>query len=292
MENAHHGTGPVAVIPPDLDADRIRAQLRSRVIGRLLTVVGEVRSTNDVALDAARTAGAEGLAVVADRQTAGRGRRGRGWLSPPGVGLYTSILLRPGCPPARASLLVLVAGLAVVEALREVAGIPSDLKWPNDVLVEGRKAAGILAEMASAEAGVDHAVVGIGINVNHGLTDFPQALQSSATSLYLSTGRRILRSDLAAAVFNALDDWYGLFTAGEFGTILTAARERSAVLGRQVDVAEGESRWCGLALDLDQDGALLVQAADGERRRVLAADVSVRPSRPVWFLRAERKNQD
>jgi len=261
------------------------------VIGRPLTVVGEVRSTNDVALDAARAGGPEGLAVVADRQTAGRGRRGRGWLSPPGIGLYTSILLRPGCPPGRAGLLAQVAGLAVVEALREVADVASDLKWPNDVLVEGRKVAGILAEMASREAGVDHAVVGIGINVNHGPTDFPEELQGSATSLYLSTGRRLLRSDLAAALFNALDDWYGLFAAGEFGTILTAARERSAVLGRQVDVAEGESQWCGLALDLDEDGALLVQAADGGRRRVCAAEVSVRPSGPGWFLRAERKNQ-
>lgn len=267
------GTRP---IPADLAPEAIRRRLRTQVVGRTLKVLADVPSTNDLALEAGRQGAAEGLAVLADRQTAGRGRRGRAWSSPAGTGLYTSILLRPGQPLPQAALLTLVAGLGVVEAIAEAAGLPAGLKWPNDVLVDGRKVAGILAEMASQDEAVSHVVIGIGINVNHGPRALPDELSAVATSLYLATGRSLARGELAAALYNALDRWYRLFREGGGGTILAAARERSATLGRAVEVhGEGEP-WRGLAVDLDGDGALLVREEGGGVRRVLAGGVSIR----------------
>ena len=266
----------MAIIPRDIAPEVIEGALRSRVIGRPLEVVLEIGSTNDAVMAAGRAGKAEGFTVLADRQTAGRGRRGRSWASPAGVGLYTSVLLRPQQPPARVPLLTLVAGLGVAEAIEEVAGVATRLKWPNDVVVEGRKVAGILAETASADEQADHVVIGIGINVNHGPQDLPEELFPAATSLYLATGKTIPRWELAAAAYNGLDRWYQVFREGQIESILTAGRERSATLGRQVDVLFDEERWQGRAIDLDEDGALLVREESGELRRVLANDVSVR----------------
>jgi BirA family biotin operon repressor/biotin-[acetyl-CoA-carboxylase] ligase len=264
------------VIPADLAPESIQARLRSRVIGRPLEVLGEVGSTNDRVMAAGRDGAPEGLALITDRQTAGRGRLGRPWASPPGVGLYTSILLRPTLPARRAPLLTLVAGLAVVEAIENVAGLAPRLKWPNDLLVNGKKIAGILTETASVESRVSYVVVGIGINVHHDTQDLPEELRATATSLRLATGREIPRGDLAAEIYNGLDRWYREFSEGRFETILARGRERSAILGSSVDVLAEDERWSGRAVDLDADGALLVREKSGAIRRVVAGDVSIR----------------
>ena len=266
----------MTAIPSDLAPEVIEARLRSRVIGHPLEVLAEIGSTNDRAMAAGHAGGPEGLTILADRQTAGRGRRGRTWVSPPGVGLYTSILLRPPERPARISLLTLVAGLAVAEATREIAAVAARLKWPNDILVGDRKVAGILAEMSTTDERVICVVVGIGINVNHGPQDLPETQYPSAGSLAMATGRTIPRGHLAAAIYNALDRWYEVFRRGQFASILAAGRERSATLGRSVDVLADDGRWRGRAVDLDADGALLVREESGALRRVLAGDVSIR----------------
>jgi BirA family biotin operon repressor/biotin-[acetyl-CoA-carboxylase] ligase len=265
-----------SALPVDLDPELIRSRLRSRVIGRSLRVVAEVGSTNDAAMEAGRQGAEEGLVILADRQSAGRGRRGRTWVSPPGVGLYTSVLLRPRQPPTGLPLLTLVAGLGVVEAIEAIAGVAARLKWPNDVSVEGRKVGGILAETASADEKVSHIAIGIGINVNHGPGTLPEELFPAATSLLLATGRRLPRGELAAAIYNGLDRWYQVFCEEQIESILAAGRERSATLGRPVDVLADGERWQGLAVDLDFDGALLVREEGGDLRRVMASDVSIR----------------
>jgi BirA family biotin operon repressor/biotin-[acetyl-CoA-carboxylase] ligase len=263
-------------IPADLAAETIQARLRSRVIGRPLEVLAEIGSTNDYVMGAGHRGAPEGLTVLADRQTAGRGRRGRPWSSPAGVGLYTSVLLRPSLPAAQAPLLTLMAGLAVGEAIHEVTGLDVRLKWPNDVLVEGRKVAGILVELATTDAWVRHVVVGIGINVNHGPPDLPEAVRETATSLCLVTGRVMPRAEVAAAIYNSLDRWYRTLGEGSASTILERSREQSATLGKPVEVITGEERWRGLAVDLDDDGALLVRDEGGALRRVVAGEVSIR----------------
>ncbi len=263
-------------IPSDLASEVIARSLRAQRIGRTLEVLAEVGSTNDVAMTAGRNGEPEGLAVLADRQTAGRGRRGRHWASAPGVGLYLSVLLRPGLPPRHAPLISLLAGVAIADAIEEMAGLAPRLKWPNDVQLRGKKVAGILPELAADGASESQVVLGIGLNLNHHAADFPQELRGEATSLFLESGRAYNRGVVAATLLNALDRWYQRFCGSEFPAILEAYRRRSATLGRCVEVREEEERWRGEAMDVDPDGALLVRDAAGTIRRVLAGDVSIR----------------
>ena len=264
------------MLPIDIFPERILSRLTGRIIGRELTVLPEIASTNDAVMAAGQEGRREGFAVLADRQASGRGRLGRTWASPPRVGIYTSVLLRPPVPTHQAPLLTLTAGLAVVEAIEVVAQVRPGLKWPNDVLLLGQKVAGILAEMATVGLRISHASLGIGINVHHAREDFPAGVRATATSIRLATGRMLDRGELAAALYDALDRWYALFSLGERAGILQAARDKSVTLGRDVMVESGTGRWRGVALDLDADGALLVRSESGAVRRVLADDVSVR----------------
>jgi BirA family biotin operon repressor/biotin-[acetyl-CoA-carboxylase] ligase len=263
-------------IPSDLAPEVIARSLRAQRIGRSLQVLAEVGSTNDVAMTAGRDGEPEGLTVLADRQTAGRGRRGRHWASAPGVGLYLSVLLRPSLPPRHMPLIGLLAGLAVADAFEEVAGLCPGLKWPNDVQLRGKKVAGILPELAADGPSESHVVLGIGLNLNHHAADFPQEVRGEATSLLLETGRAYHRGVVAGAVLNALDRWYQRFCGWEFPAILATYRRRSATLGRRVEVREEGEHWRGEAMDVDPDGALLVRVPAGVVRRVLAGDVSIR----------------
>lgn len=266
------------IVPADIAPERIQARLHSRVIGRPLEVLAEVGSTNDFVMAEGHRGSPEGFAVLADRQTAGRGRLGRAWASPPGVGLYTSILLRPHLPPIQTPLITLAAGLAVAGAIREVTELDPRVKWPNDVLVDGRKVAGILTELATVGSSVGHVVVGIGINVNQDWQDLPEGVRQGATSLRLAAGRVIGRADLAAAVYASFDQWYQVFSEGRTEAILDRGREWSATLGKPVEVSEGEGTWRALAVDLDAYGALLVRDEAGDLRRLVAGEVRVRTS--------------
>jgi len=263
-------------IPYDIALEAIQSRLTGRIIGRRLQVVAEIGSTNDAAMGAGQAGEPEGLAILADRQTSGRGRRGRSWISIPGVGIWTSILLRPPVPPPRAPLLTLMAGLATGEAIAGVAQIEPVLKWPNDLLLGGRKVVGILTEMTTTGHRIGHVAIGIGINVHQRREDFPEGVRESATSIDLAAGFRVDRGEVVAAVYNALDRWYAAVCADGPSIILQAARARTATLGKPVTVDTGEAQWQGTAVDLDEDGALLVLDAGGAVRRVLADDVSVR----------------
>jgi BirA family biotin operon repressor/biotin-[acetyl-CoA-carboxylase] ligase len=262
--------------PSDLLRETILSRLTARIIGRDLEVVPEIGSTNDAVMAAGQQGTAEGFAVLADHQIRGRGRLGRPWLSREGAGICTSVLLRPRVAPQQTMLLTLMAGLAVAEAIRVVSGVRPDLKWPNDILLQNRKVAGILTEMASMGPRVSHVSVGIGINVHHRREDFPDEVRMTATSLHLATGRSVDRGELVATLYDALDRWYAAFCTGDGARILQAAREQTATLGRDVTVESGTDRWQGVALDLDADGALLVRAENGAVHRVLADDVSIR----------------
>ena len=180
-------------LPPDIAPEHIASRLTGRVIGRRLEVVAEIGSTNDAIMAAGHAGEPEGLAILADRQTSGRGRLGRSWTSLPGVGIYTSILLRPSVPPLQAPLLTLMAGLAAAEAIEHVARIEPRLKWPNDLLVEGRKLVGILTEMSTMGQRIGHVAIGVGINVHHRRSDFPESVRETATSISLAAGRRVER---------------------------------------------------------------------------------------------------
>jgi BirA family biotin operon repressor/biotin-[acetyl-CoA-carboxylase] ligase len=232
----------------------------------------ETTSTNDVMKARARQA-PEWSALLAGRQTAGRGRQGRVWASPPG-NVYLSVLLRPNA--ATASLIPLAAGLAVVEALPHVE---ARLKWPNDVLVRARKLAGILAEAQSGPEGLESVVVGIGVNVALGPEDVPPELRDTLTSLRME-GAAADPVEVAAAILGRLRVWYDVLASGRSAAVVAAWKERSVPWwGREVTARSGGRELRGIARGVSASGALLVEAPDGTLKEVVAGDVhEVRPS--------------
>jgi len=212
-------------------------------------------STNRVAMEMAENYAPHGTVVIADAQTAGRGRMGRRWLSPEGKNLYVSLLLRPSVPTVDAPQLALVAGVALADSV-EAAGVPAVLKWPNDLYCGERKAAGILAEMASDPGGVRHVVVGVGLNVNMVEEDFPPDLRGTATSLRIRAGRTFRRVDLLVRLLDAFGTRYAEFIAGGFAALRDGWDRRDFLRGRRVLLRrQGGEEW-GTADGLDALGAL------------------------------------
>lgn len=225
----------------------------------------ETDSTNKQARLWAREGAPHGAVVTARRQTAGRGRRGRDWDSATDAGLWLSMVLRPAVSSAALGLLPFAAALAAADACLAAAGVSPSIKWPNDLLLSGRKVAGILLEIEG-----DAAVMGIGINVRHRPEDFPPDLRQNATSLEIITGRRVPMAALENALYleieRRIDGW-------DFMAEYTA---RCVTLGARVLVIEVNGEFTGDAEGLDEGGALLVRDGEGSLRRVLAGDVSVR----------------
>ncbi|MCI0546960.1 MAG: biotin--[acetyl-CoA-carboxylase] ligase [Candidatus Rokubacteria bacterium] len=239
--------------------DRARPRL-----GHVVHEHAEVESTQ---LELARLAAAgapEGTAVTAVHQRAGRGRQGRSWWDEAGASLLLSVLLRPPLPVSGAPVLSLMAGVAVAEALEEVAGVRAGLRWPNDILVDGAKVSGILAEAVSTGDGcLRYVILGIGVNLNQ--TGFPPALAGAATSLHLVTGAACDPARVREAILGALDRRYREFLGDGFEPSRVAWRRRSVSLGRPVT---GAGRPAGTAVDIDGTGALVVQQDDGSQVRV------------------------
>ena len=253
--------------PDRLTADDLRAQLKTLVIGAEILVFEETASTNDVAGLLAAAGAREGVVVFAESQTKGRGRHGRRWVSPRGKGLWFSVVLRPPLPRSALSRITVAASVAVVRAIRQGTGLDAQIKWPNDVTIGGRKVAGILTE---PQAGA--AILGVGIDVNCGVADFPSDL--SATSLSIETGQPQDRVALATAVLNALDDCYRQ-ALSDFDRIVSEWARRSTTLGRPITIRMGTRCLDGHAQALDGDGALLVRRDNGRIERILGADVLV-----------------
>jgi BirA family transcriptional regulator, biotin operon repressor / biotin---[acetyl-CoA-carboxylase] ligase len=260
-------------IPDRLGELELRPLLNTHDLGQALHWYEEVGSTNDVAKELAEEGALHGEVVVAERQTAGRGRRGRSWSSPPRRNLYLSVILRPELPPARAPEVTLLASVAVCQAVRQ-AGVAAAIKWPNDVLVSGRKLAGVLTEMAAEVERVQWLVVGIGVNVNADRDDFPEELRELATSLRLERGQPVPRVLFAAALLTALEEWLDRHADEGFAPVRAAWREMSDTLGREVRVRSGGADLVGVAEDVDESGALLVRTAQG-LERVVSGDVEM-----------------
>jgi BirA family biotin operon repressor/biotin-[acetyl-CoA-carboxylase] ligase len=261
-------------IPDRLGELEVRPLLNTHDVGQALHWYEEVGSTNDVAKELADDGALHGEVVIAERQSAGRGRRGRSWSSPPRKNLYLSVVLRPDLPPARAPEVTLLAAVAVCQAVRRAGVTSAAIKWPNDVLVSGRKLAGVLTEMAAEVERVQWLVVGIGVNVNAAAGDFPEELRELATSLLIERGAPVPRALFAAALLTALEEWLDRHAAEGFAPVRTAWREMSDTLGREVRVRVGPADLVGLAEDVDETGALLVRTASG-LERVVAGDVEM-----------------
>lgn len=263
-----------------LTAQVLEPLLRTRWLGRVLHVHEVLPSTNESAFLLAQQGAPHGTVVLAEQQTAGRGRRGRSWVSPPGLNLYFSAVLRPELPPTRAPELTLVAAVALAESLRE-AGAPAAIKWPNDVQLEGRKVAGILTELSASSEHVHFIVLGMGVNVNAGPEHFPPELAALATSLAQALGRPVPRAAFAAALWERLEAWLERHQAGGFEPVLARWRQLSSTLGQPVRVRTDRQELVGVAEGVDASGALLLRTAGGTLERVLAGDVEQLRAHPV-----------
>lgn len=237
----------------------------------------EVDSTQRAARDLAREGAPEGTTVIAERQTAGRGRLGRSWHSPEGLNLYCSIVLRPPLPPAAVPQIGLVIGVAVAAAVVEETGRRPAIKWPNDVLLDGRKVCGILTEMESEVDRVHHVIAGIGVNLNAPESAFPRELRAKASSLLALTGQRVDRAAFTGRLLAALEARYGRFLAvGLQHSVRDEWESYSCLTGTQVRVGSAAGELAGRVLGLDVDGALRLRQRSGRVLRVTAGEVTVR----------------
>jgi BirA family biotin operon repressor/biotin-[acetyl-CoA-carboxylase] ligase len=264
----HPATGYRVKSVPDLLLPEILVPLvRGTIFDNQLHHFYKIGSTNTAAMAAAAEGAPEGTVFLAEEQTAGRGRGAHSWQSARSAGIYCSVIVRPALPPSEVLVLALAAGMAVRAAIEQVdPRVNVDLKWPNDVLIAGKKVCGILTEMNAEATRARYMVVGIGINVNHAA--FPQELQAEATSLKIVTGSEWSRVELAAALLKSLDREYRLFIEQKNArqSILRRFAEQSSwVQGKQVRVQENGSNIEGTTEGLDDRGFLLVRTAEGLR---------------------------
>jgi BirA family biotin operon repressor/biotin-[acetyl-CoA-carboxylase] ligase len=273
-------TSPDAVTPAE-----VAPGLTTRAFGRSIEYRESVGSTNDLAKQLARGGAPEGFLVIADEQTAGKGRLGRAWTTPKGSALAMSLVLRPPLPPYEAPRITLVAAVAVAEAVREVTGLPVGIKWPNDLQLNGRKFCGILTEMEAEMERVAFVVCGMGLNVNLPRTALPAEFRESATSLMAELGGApVARARLVQAVMARFESAYSDLIGGRFAAVLERWRALSVTLGQPVRVLSvtGAPTLEGVAEEVDDEGALLVrESASGKLHRVLAGEVSLRPATPA-----------
>lgn len=255
------------VSSPDLiTAEEITQNLNTEFIGRRLFIYDETDSTNERAKASGEI---EGSVFIAEVQNHGKGSRGRGWVSPRGTGIWHSILLKPDISPLEVSQITLVAGLAVCKAI----GMDAKIKWPNDIVIGTKKVCGILTEMSAETDMVHYVVCGIGINVN--TENFDAEIKHRATSMYIESGEKQIRNDIIARELNYFEYYYKKFLEGGLCAILDEYKENCVTIGRDVTVIYKKENVTGKAADIDENGALVVETADGTIR-VTSGEVSVR----------------
>ena len=262
--------------PDVLYADDLLARLgRTKIIGRDIRAFQETTSTNDVVEKLARDGVSEGVVVFAESQTRGRGRLGRKWISPARKGLWFSVLLRPRLRPQETTQLTVAAATALRRAINAQTGLKPEIKWPNDILIHGKKVAGILTELSAELDRVKYVILGMGVDVNVSGMEFPADLKKIATSLKVESGKTVSRPELAIAILHELDRDYTLVCAGKFAQIADEWESHCSTLGHRVAVQTGVRDIRGLAESLAEDGALLLRTEHGHLERIVGGDVTM-----------------
>ena len=262
--------------PDLLHADDLLSRLgETKVIGRDIRVFEATTSTNDVIEKLAHDGVKEGVVVFAESQTHGRGRLGRKWLSPAGKGLWFSVLLRPALPLQAITQLTVASATALRRAIETQTGLKAEIKWPNDIVLGGKKVAGILTELSAELDRAKYVILGIGVDVNLNTSDFPADLRATATSLKAELGKALSRSELAVALLRELDADYARVVGGSFTAVADEWEPHCTTIGRDVAIRIGERQVHGRAESLGEDGALLVRTEHGRLERVLGGDVTL-----------------
>ena len=255
--------------------DLISRRGRTKVVGRDIRVFQETTSSNDVIARMARDGLKEGVVVFAESQTKARGRLGRRWIAPARKGLWFSVLLRPELRPLETTRLTISSATALRRAINGQTGLMAEIKWPNDILVGGKKTAGILTELYAELDQVKYVILGIGIDVNMNAADFPLELRSLATSLKLELGKAVSRPELAVRVLHELDCDYNRICSGRFGEVAEEWQEHCSTIGHDVVIRTGKREIRGRAESLGDDGALLLRTEHGHLERITGGDVTL-----------------
>lgn len=265
-------------IPDRLFPQEIASCLKTKWLGRDICYKEKVDSTNNFAKKLANEGCRDGLLVVAEEQEAGKGRLSRGWISPYAKGIWFSVVLKPPFLPQEASKCTLLAAVAVAKAVNDIKGVKAAIKWPNDIILNGRKLVGILTEMNAEFGHINYVVIGIGINTCASRDDYPPEVRNLAVSVADAAKESFLRVELLAAVLKNMEELYELSVAHGFSAVFDEWRKYSCILGQKVKVIAPDKTYLGTAVDIDSDGLLLVKTNNGHLEKVVAGDVSIRPA--------------
>jgi len=254
----------------------IQEGLKTNFIGRNNVVYfKETDSTNTRAEHLANEGAPEGTVVIADTQTQGRGRRGRSWFSPPGAGIYASLILRPRLAPNEAPKLTLMTSVAAVETLRAFTALAVTIKWPNDVLIHEKKVAGILTEINAEMDKIHYVIIGIGMNINTPLKAFPGDIRKIATSLLIETGNRFSRVSILRDYLERFEKCYDEFANEGFNPLMSRWRALTDIIGKRISVDVIHSTYTGIVRDIDEDGFLILQDRDGNLKKIISGDIAL-----------------
>ena len=263
----------ITSVPDVLRLGDIKPGLKTRVVGKEIELLPEVTSTNTLAMERASNGASEGVVVIAEMQTGGKGRLGRKWISPRG-NLYFSLILRPDIPMHKAPLITLMGAVAVTAAIRKQCALKAAIKWPNDILISGKKVSGLLTEMSAEQDRIRHIVLGIGVDVNMELEELSPDVRELTTTLAVAAGEKINRTALLQEILRDLDHWYQAFLSN-VQDVLSAWKSLNMTIGNRVTVSGAGETHEGLAQGIDNEGRLIIRLDDGAIRTVAAGDVTM-----------------
>lgn len=259
---------------PTISIEDIKGGIKGS-IGRKIFFYEIIDSTNTIAAGLAEKGEEEGTVVIADCQNKGRGRLGRHWVSPPGVNIYMSILLRPDIEPKDATLLTIMAAIGCTVALRRVTNLTVTIKWPNDLIVSDKKLGGILTEMRTTRKKVEYVITGIGINVNMDSDALPNAIKEVATSVKMEMGKLHSRTEIITEILNEINHWYSILKEKRRRELLSQWEQLTSTLGREVKIILGEETLTGLAESIDNEGMLILRLPSGALRVIRDGDLTI-----------------
>ncbi len=255
--------------------NEIKDDLGTSVFGKKdIEYFKEIDSTNIKAKDLAEGGAPEGTVIIAEKQVKGRGRKGRTWLSPEGEGIYASLILRPAMAPSGAPKITLMTAVAIAEALLSLVQIKITIKWPNDIMIRGKKLAGILTEISTDMDAVNYIIVGLGLNVNTPSQDFTEELKDRATSIYIETGEPISRARLVRAYLEYFEKYYEMFKANNFTPIMNRWKQLSNIIGQKIIVDVIGKKHVGKVTDIDDEGVLILRDDEGGSQRIFSGDIT------------------
>jgi BirA family biotin operon repressor/biotin-[acetyl-CoA-carboxylase] ligase len=253
--------------------DEIKTELNTSILGKEIIYYSETTSTNDIAIELAENGAVEGTLVIADSQSMGRGRRGRKWLAPPETCILASIILRPSLPLRQISIITPIAVTSVVKAIHSVTKLNASIKWPNDVIIMDRKVSGVLTEMRIERRAISFIVVGIGVNVNVSRDSFPLEISDIATSLSIESGHEVSRIHLLQEILRHFENRYLRLNDDTFSEFLDEWKSLSVTIGKRIQIESADDTKRGVALDIDEVGALIIQLDNGKIKKIANDDL-------------------